>query len=135
MTLHSITVAGGPVVERPRIPPPLPENPDLSGLRNLVEEAIDDKERARPKANRALILPPGVNAGDLLIWDGAAWIVLAKPAGLAILVAGADGIPVWLAAATKGVLIGNGTSLAWLPSGPAYSFLVVGEDDVPHWWW
>lgn len=136
----SITISGAPIYSPPPPLPPEPENQDLSALRNMMENAIDDKERMRPKAGvgGGGSIPPGANAGDMLVWNGTAWIVLAKPAGLAILVAGADGIPVWLAATTKGILSGIGTTLVWLSSAgisqPGALFLSIDPDpDRPYW--
>jgi hypothetical protein len=55
-------------------------------------------QRRSPAAGGGQALPMGTDTGDLLVWNATAgaWEVLAKPAGWAMLIAGADGVPYWL---------------------------------------
>jgi hypothetical protein len=69
----TVTISGGPHVEPPDPAPPLPENPDLSGLRNLVEEAVDEGQKQQPKS-AALPLPTVARTywsfdGSIQKWD------------------------------------------------------------------
>jgi hypothetical protein len=112
-----------------------PENPDLSGLRAMMEEVADEKRQTSPKARAEQSVPQGANQGDLLVWNGSVWTVLAKPAGLAVLVADTNGQPTWLTATAKGALIGDGTDLGWLSSiGHArYEYLSLDANAIPEW--
>jgi hypothetical protein len=94
---NELIIGGAPLLAPPPPIPDEPENPDLSGLRNMMEEAVEEGQKRQSKPSAGAALLEGDNAGDLLVWDGAAWIVLAKPAGYAILAASATGIPEWVA--------------------------------------
>lgn len=49
-----------------------------------------------PKEGDAL--PAGENMGDLLYWDGEAWVILPPPSGIGTKVlASTGGVPIWLA--------------------------------------
>ena len=97
----TLTISGGPHVEPPDIAPPLPENPDLSGLRNLVEETVDEGQKQQPKATGIPACPAGVAAVLVLSKVGViSWLQMGN-AGM--LVSTKVGEPQWLAAAGQGV--------------------------------
>jgi hypothetical protein len=62
----------------------------------------------------------GTDTGDLLMWNATtgAWEVLAKPAGWAILITNAAGMPQWLLA----------------PSNPTGSYLGADDAGVIEWY-
>jgi hypothetical protein len=136
MNQVTLTIAGGPTVPMPPMPPAEPENPDLSGLKNMVEDIADEKQQRQPKGTPKIL--DGTTAGDMLIWDATngVWKILAAPTGPALLVAGADGIPIWLEAPTVGVAAMTGISMEWLSSvghGGTGLLVHVGTD-VPYWY-